>query len=382
MSEAATVDFGHTLDAAMAEDVPEDTQTPEVPEPETAATDDTPADPETPAPQPGEDRGDGRDVNGRWVGKGADPDAAGAPDPEVVPDAPTPIPFEYRAMGATRAWEGVTMDAEGNVTVPVAKLGELRAALNAKHLSEGEYVPLIERYKHENTELRTALQQKSLSETKAEQTLAAFAALMEEPEDTFWGKVAELRETFPQLQARAEVDYWKSLAAQQGRAPETATDPAESAPPSGLPSAAEAWAVTEDYIESTRLDPQYRDLSADDWKQFAESVKRTPMRYIVPATPDHAAKHPGVRVGEPVYDTDAFTAEVQDFAERKRATVRIASKAQQAAQFNAKVGAKPVPKPSPSLASAPATPAEEPEPGRKKLQSFFKPGGGFLADDD
>lgn len=375
MSEATTVDVDAIFDSVMdAPDSPEPTEPEAVDEPDAVETPEPDTDdvPETP-----ETEGIPRDEHGRFAPRTqqeADAVAAAIPTPE-------PQPFAYRSMGETRAWDGALVQPDGSVLIAADKVGDLRAALNAKHLAEGEYVPLIERYKQEVQHYRQQAEAKTLTEHKYEAVMQGLqGALLEGDEATALEAFFQLRAELPSRMKDAEIEHYRSLAL-QGRTPETAAIPEqqpqqpESYP---MPHPTEALAVTVDKMEHLKLDPAFKDLTSADWKQLEASHQRTPLAFIRPATPEEATVY-GVRVGQPVFDEAAYHQHVTEFAELKRSGARIAKSATEAAKFNAKANQSTAP-----AARAPRAMAQTPEPesppkGRQALDALFSPK--FLSDD-
>jgi hypothetical protein len=277
-----------------------------------------------------------RDERGRFKAKQEET------QPEAEAPKAEPRPFQYRAAGQTKPWDGVTEDGEGNVVVPAAKVGELRAALNARELAEGQMVPLIEKYKHEVGTLRQQLasfqQQRSVSEARADaltRQMMSMAAIPDEVQalEAFY----QFRQQLPQFTAKAEAEYWRQQAQRSTApsAPETARpEPIDT--PYALPTPEEAVATTVDAMEHTKLDPQYRDVTADDWKQYESRMQRSPLAFIRPATAEEAQEY-GVRAGQPVFDTDAYHADVTEFVQSLRAQREAAQRKADVARTNAKL---------------------------------------------
>lgn len=267
---------------------------------------------------------------------------AQAPQGEVA----KPLPFQYRVKGETRAAEGFLQNADGSVTVSPEKAGELRYLLNAKEIlgQESEYVNTI---KTENAQLKQELQRSRSGEneetTRAKALVDAYARMLEEPDEA---KAIEaffrLRTEYPVLLAKAEANYWKSRGG--AKAPERTAAPEA---PQGLPPREDAIEATTEHVERIKLDFKFRDLTADDWKQFSERSARTPFAYIRPATAEDA-KAFDVTVGEPVFDTDALAADIELHAASVRAARETARRQAELAARNARttqpsIDAPPVP---------------------------------------
>lgn len=329
-------------------------------------------------PEPAPTDGIPRDEQGRFAPK-ATPETTTDAATTVVPEVVPPQPFQYRAMGETRAWEGATVQPDGSVVIPADKVGDLRQALNAKHLAEGEYVPLIDRYKQEVQELRQRAETRTLEQVKYETMSQQLTGmLMERDLESALVKFMEMHDAFPQMMSRAEVEYWKTQA-NQGRAPETAQGPPPTTYPMPAPEA--ALSVTLDTMEHLKLDPTFKDLTADDWKQLEASHKRTPLAFLRPATAEESAQYGGqIAVGQPVFDEAAYQQYVTEWAQMKRHGSRVATKAQEAAQFNAGVAKAKTPAKTAPLPATPSPVVPEHVPGPKKLNDFFR--RDFMRDDD
>jgi hypothetical protein len=283
---------------------------------------------------------------------------------EIVAQGQAPVgkpePFQYRVKGETKAAEGFLQNPDGSIVVSAEKAGELRYLLNAKEMlgQESEFVNTV---KAENAALKQELQRSKAGEneetTRAKALVDAYARMLEEPDEA---KAIEaffrLRTEYPVLLAKAEANYWKSRggakAPARSDAPET---------PQGLPAREDAIEATTDHIEHLKLDFKFRDLSADDWKQFVDRSARTPFAYIRPATAADAKAH-DVTVGQPVFDTDALAQDIELHAASVRA-------ARETATRQAKVAADNARKTQPSI-DAPPVPGSSAPPA--KGQRAFK----------
>ena len=268
--------------------------------------------------------------------------------PPVTPETPKieePVkPFEYRSGGQTHAIEGLKVDG-----TPEA-VGKLRQVLNWAH-----WAPQLQ---SENAQLRKQVETVGENETRARALVESLTPLLtEQDEAKALEEFFRLRGEFPNKLREAEVNYWKQRA-MGGQAPE----PQRAA--SNLPDEGVAREVTTAHIEDLKFVHDFRHLSADDWKQYAELATVNPYAFIRPATAEHAKQY-GVRQGEPVFDTDALATHLKAFAQRisaAREAEAQAKKAREAAAFNAAnkpittapQPAKPRPKPVAATATTPS----------------------------
>ena len=284
------------------------------------------------------------------------------------PAAPAKVasPFQYRAFGETKAVEGATVNDDGSVTVAADRVPDLRHlySLQETFTQQSGYVDQL-KAKVQDLTAQVEQRSKSTSEEseKAKALVASYAQMLSEPDEA---KAVEaffrLRENFPVLLAEAKARFYQNQLT-QGKPVASATQEPERAPEAsqGLPQRESAIAATQDNIERIRLDHKYRDITVADWKQFADRASRTPYAYIVPATPEHAKAH-DVKVGQPVFDTDALAADVEEFVGQTR-------KARTTADARAKLAAENARKTMPSI-EAPPTAASVTRPPAKTPGKF------------
>lgn len=326
-----------------------------------------PASPE-PIPGVGVDRGDGRDVRGKFATPAEQAAAAAKaaattpapPAPGTKPPAPntpaageqTPAvvasPFRYRALGQTHELEGSTVDADGNTVIPAAVAGRLREAFNALHLVQGEFAPTIEKYKTDNQQLAARVKEltegRGASETKAEALVSALTAAFQEPDDEkALAMMWQLRSGFPKLLSDAERDHWKqeaerarTSAAPPAPAAGSGTPAPAAAQPRSMPTADAARATTTEYVEQFKIHHAFRDLTPADWKQLDDRYKATPFAFLRLATADDAQKHAGVQPGEVVFDTDALEADIRTHASTTATQRETARRTTELATANAR----------------------------------------------
>lgn len=269
---------------------------------------------------------------------------ATAPQQQPTTDQPAvePRKFAYRSLAQTHEPEGFTENADGTVTVSAEQVGLLRAAFNAKHVMEADTFPTLDRYKSENAALQQEVESlktgTNAEVAKSRALVESYVRLLSEPDDEKFALAAfKLREQFPVLLARAEADHYKKLATEGKPSRREPTRPTGDESPyraEPLPPAAKALEATADHIEHIKLEPQYRDLSEKDWKQFSDRASRTPYAYLRPATAADAQW--GVRVGEIVLDRDAFARDIQEYAVQIRGTRETAEKRAKLAADNAR----------------------------------------------
>lgn len=298
------------------------------------------------------------------------PDAAKAAEP-AKPEAPKSddqkqpedaLPFQFRFNGETRTVDGATMDAEGNVRVPAAKLGELRQAYNALHgkALDREYLDQIRGHAASlEQQLAEQRQQRSAAETQAQtlvDTLEQTLALKDD--EQFFQSVLHLRQAWPMLKAQAEANHYKALATRAAAPALSATtqQPGPAAPAaSALPSPEDAQSQTTEWIAQQWLSPQLRMLSPQDRSAYESRVRAMPFAFYRPATPQEAQQY-GVTPGEIVFDTDAAALDLTQFVQSKhQASQQVAQAATLAAQ-NARATQPTV--------QAPPTPGGSPAPAR------------------
>lgn len=336
---------------------------------------DTPAAPEAPTdPSPGQPRG----PDGKFLPKANDtegsPTAPAAPSHIPTPEQPQateptpqlpPLPvkyesFLYRAVHQNHELPDVKVLATGDVLWPAAKVGDLKAALNAKHLAEGEFQPLIQRQAQEIAQLRTQAESKTLAETKHEQALEALHQALNDPdEDRFIERMYALRGDMPNLLAQAEAKYWREQA-ERGARPETVTRVAPVPQNPTLPSPDEAYAATAETVEQFKT--EFRDLAPEDWQQLDAAIRRTPLAFLRPATVEDAQHH-DVTPGELVLDTDAIREHVVATAEQAR-------RAREAVQRTAHLAADTARRTTTQVQTPPsAGGAKAPPKGERRIQS-------------
>jgi hypothetical protein len=301
-------------------------------------------------PEAKADAGPERDEHGRFTKKAEEAPEGEAPKAE-------PRPFQYRAAGQTKPWDGVTEDAEGNITVPAAKAGELRAALNARELVEGQYAPTIERHKQEITTLRAQLQQREQAQSaevaRANALVNSIMSIAQMPDEVqSLEAFYQLRQSLPTLLLKAENEMLRAQRAPQAR-PETAPRAPEPPALHALPAPEEARATTMEYVEHAKLDQEYRDVTADDWKQYAARIERSPMAFIRPATAEEAQEY-GVAPGQPVFDTDAYEADVREFVQTVRSQRETAATIAERAKQQARLAAENARRTQPAVKAPPA----------------------------
>jgi hypothetical protein len=261
-----------------------------------------------------------------------------------------PLPFQYRSFGETKAVEGYNQNEDGSVVVSAEKVSELRH-LHSLRESLAQDSTYVDQVKAENATLKQQLEDRTKSSSvdseKARTLVASYSQMLSEPDDA---KAVEafftLRANYPILLAEAKAKYFERLAT-EGRPPTTKQEPEraqEPTAPQGLPQRESAVAATQDNIERIKLDHKYRDVTPTDWKQFTDRASRVPYAYLRPATQDDAKY--GARPGEIVFDLDALSSDVEEYAGQIRKVRATAS----AAAFNTKMspvpanGAKPKPR--------------------------------------
>lgn len=312
-----------------------------------------------------------RGPDGKFIPKGEEVEGTEGAADEVAPAAipavegqepVNPSAFKYRAMGQTHELADVTVTEDGSVLWPAAKVGDLRAALNARHLAEGEMQPLIERYKAENHALRQQTEQRSLSEAKYETMANQLSALLlEGDEATAIEKFFELRGAFPSMMSQAEVQYWKDQATRGPTQPEAAESPYREEAPA-LPTVEQALSVTLGTLEEFKLDHQFRDITPEDWQQLEASIQRTPYTFLRPATAEEAETY-GVVEGQIVQDLAAYTAHVTQLAEQRR-------QSRETARRSATLAAQTARRTTPQVTTPPtAGGAKAPPKGEKRISS-------------
>jgi hypothetical protein len=293
---------------------------------------------EAPTEAPSSSEGPARGPDGKFVKReGAEPVADAEPAAAEAPKADA-RPFQYRAAGETKAWDGVHEQPDGTVIVPADKVGDLRAALNARVIAEGHLTPIIERHKQENQRLSSEVQRLAQSRTvesqQAQALVSQFGRVLDPNMDE--GQAIEaffaLRSQWPVLLAEAKAQYYQQQL-QQPRAPQAPQpETARAEPPAPpVPSADQAWATTQEYVEQAKLDPQFRDVGGEDWKQLVTALERTPYAFLRPAT-DEEAQYPG----EVVFDVDALHAHLQATTSRSREARETAARQAKLAAENAR----------------------------------------------
>jgi hypothetical protein len=295
-----------------------------------------------------------RNADGTFAKKGEQPPADAAATVET--------PFQYRAMAATHTLDGAKLDKDGNLTVPAAKVADIRRAFNALHVAQAETFPALERAQGEATQLRQQVDEltkgRTVADQRAEALTNALSQAMAEPDDTkFVEAVFRLRQAWPQLTAKAEAEYWKSQVERGKAAPPVAAAPAPRASEAAMPEAQAALKTTLEFVEDAKVEnPQYRDLTAADWKQYDEQLRATPYAFLRPATAEEVTKY-GVQLGQVVFDTDAAARHLTAFATATRTARETATGQRALATDNARRTAPSVstpPNPSGSKAPSPA----------------------------
>lgn len=278
--------------------------------------------------------------------------APAPPTPEAPAPEPVPAtPFRYRAVGDTHEYKGASVDSGGRVVFEPDAVSTLRQQLNAAHM-----VPHLQR---ENAQLKAQAEQRGQSEVVSSKLVDALTKIIEHPDEAkAIEEFFQLRARFPELRAKAEIEYWRSQA-QRGQ-------PQEAEPqPSTMPDEEIAKKRTLGFLEDAKFEHEFRTLGDADWKQIGDELSVTPYAFVRPATAQHAQQYPGIRAGQLVFDTDAALAYVRSFAKRTaqaREAEATARKAKEAAAFNARQQAQPPtapptrPKGSTALATATTTP--------------------------
>lgn len=290
-------------------------------------------------PGVGVDRGDGRDVRGKFATK-AEQDAANAAaaavatKPGDAPAAPKPgeqpspavsNAFRYRAMGSTHELEGSTIDAEGNTVIPAAHFDQLREAFASMHQLRTEYGPAVERYKTEAVQLRAALKEanegRGVRETQAESLVSGISQIAEIEDPGARLQAAwDFLQTIPQAKQKAETDYWRERAERAARpAPNVAAAQPEQGGNDGgrltaMPSADTIRGFAKEYLETWKTNPKLRDVPAEAWGQVEKRLAETPFAFMRQATAEHAKTHAndGINEGDLVFDRDLLFAPIHE----------------------------------------------------------------------
>lgn len=257
-----------------------------------------------------EDRGDGRTADGRF---------AKQPGEDAPPESQTPAPptpFRYRSMGKTHDLEGATIEANGDLRIPAAKVADVQEAFNALQLAQGEYLPVIERHRQNNATLRARIQEleqaQGPKEAQADALMASLRSAFEEPDDEkALGMLFGLRRDYPLMLERARAAHFQKQL--QARTQQPAHGPQDSAPTpqqAAMPTPDAAKATALETVEHWKLHPEFRGMPAEAWKAVEHAIQTRPYSFIRPATAEDAQKHPGVVVGIPVFDRDLLLTEV------------------------------------------------------------------------
>lgn len=321
-----------------------------------------------------ESRPDGRNADGTFAKK----DEKGEKVETKETPAPEPVvgsPFKYRAMGETHGLDGATVNEKGDVTIPAAKSGELREAFNALHLAKGHYAPVLEQKERRIAELTQRLTETETTQTardaQAEQLVGLLSTAMSEPDaqkrlNQLWA----LSENWSTLIAKGEAEHYKNEVERLRKAP--ASPNAQHAPPPGTEtdrSAASrdgladvAKATTRDFVEGLKVQHDFRDISADVWKQIDAEIERRPMAYLRQATAEDVTKF-GVSLGETVFDKDLVVERI--VAERTQATT-----AREAAADQARLAADNARRTQPSVQAPPSPSGGRAAPPKKRGQGF------------
>jgi hypothetical protein len=244
---------------------------------------------------------------------------------------------------ATELPEGMMLGEQPKAAKPAEEVAAARA--------QGEATQLRQQV-DELTKGRTVADQ------RAEALTNALSQAMAEPDDTkFVEAVFRLRQAWPQLTAKAEAEYWKSQVERGKAAPPVAAAPAPRASEAAMPEAQAALKTTLEFVEDAKVEnPQYRDLTAADWKQYDEQLRATPYAFLRPATAEEVTKY-GVQLGQVVFDTDAAARHLTAFATATRTARETATGQRALATDNARRTAPSVstpPNPSGSKAPSPA----------------------------
>lgn len=305
-----------------------------------------------------------RGKDGRWMDKATVEKTEAKPD-ERIEGAAKSAPFKYRALGETKVFEGAVQHETGDVTIPAAKVGELREALNAREVRSVNDIPTIQRTQQENRTLKAQLDEATKGRTVREAQADAYtkalnAALVEPDEETALAAFFKMRADMPTLLLKAESDHYKRLA--ESKPTPTVAKPAVAAKPSesssGLPTNEEALGSVNNFLADLEIEHAYHDISAKDWQQFKTRAARQPMAYVRRATADDAKKYP-VQEGEAVFDTDLITQDVTEFVSGLRSSRAAAERQVKLAADNSRRTAPQVETP-PAVSTAKAPPAKKP----------------------
>lgn len=258
------------------------------------------------------DRGDGRTKDGRFAGKPG--------EPEGETEAVAPMPFQYRAMGKTHGLEGAQIDpASGNLTIPAAKVADVQEAFNALELAKGEYIPVIERHRQNNAQLRQRVQEletaQGAKEAQAQTLVDALTAAFSEPdEERSLAALWQMRQSFPLLLEKARSSHLENQLKTRTAQPPAQTEPQATAPSAQQSPAQivdEARSNATDTVERWKIHPEFRDVTKDAWGKVEQAITSRPLSFLRPATAEDAKQYPGVTEGEMVFDRSLLHAEVQ-----------------------------------------------------------------------
>jgi hypothetical protein len=342
------------------------------------------SDPTTPeGPQPGVDRGDGRDVNGKFVPKGepdptsepAAPEAVAPPSPAtpVTPDAASPEPdepFAIKFFGESYALEGAKVLKDGSTVIPATQRDTLERYMGLGMRWERDSHLL----KQERLNLKF-----QLADAKAEaDALAALRdelgriAAIEDP-DNFaveWLRVGlDFQQRAPVLAERAELNRERQrlLIEKELRAPDP--EQVREEIDTGI------VATAKQHLELAKQDPRFTHLTPDDLARVEAAVQRNPARYGARAgqnlTP--AEREAGIEPGSVYFRGDVLLEDLNTRAELRRevlAQLEEGKRAQATTAANrvrmAAPAAPPPPpaNPVPSAAPAKAEPVEDYETKR------------------
>lgn len=272
--------------------------------------------------------------------------------PAVEPakvEEPAATPFRYRAANQTHDLQHASIDAKGRMVVEAEGVSVIRQALNSHHL--------LPQFQARLAQAEKQIAVRGEAESRSGALAKELDAIFSLPLEQFIEKIVPMHDGWEIRKANARAQYFENLA-KAGR-----EEPSQQQVDSALPDEQSVLEYTQGYIEDLKFENEFRGLSDADWKQYGDLVAVNPYAFMRPATAAHAKQHPGVRVGQPVFDTDAALAHLRAFAGRTsaaREAEAAAKKAREAASFNAAQRAtsvapptRPAPK-APALAGAPA----------------------------
>lgn len=292
---------------------------------------------------------------------GTAPGAHPAPATATAPEHPTapPEPFAFQHRGDRYALEGAARLPDGAVRFDPAAVPRLTQLLTTAR----EFETFGRQREQQFTAEIRRLSEQTERKGQFEQALDAVFNIADDRE--FLDTVYLLRQQLPALKAQTlqeERDaYAQRVAELEGRAP-ARRFPDDAAPDPQRFVAAIHGTITQKLDAATRVLPEFQGLPDADAQRLFDQVARRAGLFVREATAEDEMTY-GTPRGTPVFDDDAFVAELRLVAQpvlherrQQAAKAKAEAEAKAAAKRNALLATPPKlpPNPTPGATTAPA----------------------------